>query len=138
MNQEFNISLAIFLLRTVTGILFMFQGYDKIFNIKIDSVVKTFSESVKSSLIPGSLLRPMVYISSYIEMICGSLLMIGLFREYSLFFLSLDLIFVAFAFSSIKAMWDMHFYLPRIVFISALLLLPVESDRWCLDALIFS
>ncbi|HNP49544.1 MAG TPA: DoxX family protein, partial [Bacteroidia bacterium] len=106
MSQEFNISLAIFLLRTVTGILFMFQGYDKIFNIKIDSVVKTFSESVKSSLIPGSLLRPMVYISSYIEMICGSLLMIGLFREYSLFFLSLDLIFVAFAFSSIKAMWD--------------------------------
>ena len=123
MNQEFNISIAILLLRLVTGILFFFQGYDKIFKIKIDGVVRTFNDSMKDALIPTSMLRPLVYLSSYVELICGGLLFFGLFREYSLYLLAADLVFVAFAFSSIKAMWDLHFFLPRMVFIVSLLLL---------------
>lgn len=138
MNHEFNISIAILLLRLITGVLFFFQGYDKIFNIKIEGVVRTFSDTLKATLIPTSMLKPLVYISSYIEMICGGLLFFGLFREYSLYLLAADLVFVAFAFSSIKAMWDMHFFLPRIVFITALLLLPPNLDLWSLDHLFFS
>ncbi|MBK7850483.1 MAG: DoxX family protein [Bacteroidetes bacterium] len=137
MNHELNISIAILMLRLVTGILFFFQGYDKIFNIKIEGVVRTFSDTMKSTWIPLLLLRPLVYLSSYIEMICGALLCLGLFREYSLFMLAADMVFVAFAFSSIKAMWDMHFYLPRIIFLAALLLLSPEMDRWSLDQFIF-
>lgn len=138
MNQEFNISIAILLLRLVTGILFFFQGYDKIFKIKIDGVVRTFNDSLKDALIPSSLLRPLVYLSSYVELICGGLLFFGLFREYSLYLLAADLVFVAFAFSSIKAMWDLHFFLPRMVFIVSLLLLPPQNDFWSLDRVFFA
>ena len=138
MNQEFNISIAILLLRLVTGILFYFQGYDKIFKIKIDGVVRTFNDSLKDALIPSSLLRPLVYLSSYVELICGGLLFFGLFREYSLYLLAADLVFVAFAFSSIKAMWDLHFFLPRMVFIVSLLLLPPQNDFWSLDRVFFA
>lgn len=136
MNPDFNMSVAIVLLRAVTGILFFFQGYDKIFNIKIDGVVQTFGDSVKKSIIPVVLLKPLVLISSYAEFICGALLALGLFRDFSLYFLAADLVFVAIAFSSIKAMWDMHFFFPRIVFISALLILPESQDLWSLDALL--
>ena len=138
MNQEFNISIAILLLRLVTGILFYFQGYDKIFKIKIDGVVRTFNDSLKDALIPSSLLRPLVYLSSYVELICGGLLFFGLFREYSLYLLAADLVFVAFAFSSIRAMWDLHFLLPRMVFIVSLLLLPPQNDFWSLDRVFFA
>ena len=138
MNQEVNISIAILLLRLVTGILFYFQGYDKIFKIKIDGVVRTFNDSLKDALIPSSLLRPLVYLSSYVELICGGLLFFGLFREYSLYLLAADLVFVAFAFSSIKAMWDLHFFLPRMVFIVSLLLLPPQNDFWSLDRVFFA
>ena len=84
MNQEFNISIAILLLRLVTGILFYFQGYDKIFKIKIDGVVRTFNDSLKDAL------------------------------------------------------WDLHFFLPRMVFIVSLLLLPPQNDFWSLDRVFFA
>jgi uncharacterized membrane protein YphA (DoxX/SURF4 family) len=69
------------------------------------------------------------------EITGGTLLILGLFSEAGLIILSIDLLLAAFAFSSIKAMWDMQFYFPRFIFLLLLLLLPAELDVWNLDSL---
>ncbi|MBP6334261.1 MAG: DoxX family protein [Bacteroidia bacterium] len=135
-DTEFNSAFAVFILRVITGILFFFQGYDKIFNVKINNVVRTFQDPISKSWIPNSLLSPFAWITALIELIAGVLLILGLFKNSVLMLLGLDLLLVAFAFSSIKAMWDMQFFFPRLVFILLLLLLPPEWDRWALDFLV--
>jgi uncharacterized membrane protein YphA (DoxX/SURF4 family) len=131
----YNDAVAVLLVRVVTGILFFFQGYDKIFNIKIENVVRTFSQPLAKIHLPISFLRIAVGLSSLIELTGGFFLFAGLFRTISLFALSVDLIIVAFLFSSIKAMWDMNFFLPRIIFIVFLLLFPQPADIFALENL---
>ena len=132
-EPDFYSSLALFLLRTVTGIIFFFQGYDKIFNVKINNVVETFQDPINKTYIPNALLRPFSWITSSSEMLGGLLLIFGLLRGMGLVLLSIDMLLVAFAFSNIKAMWDMQYYFPRFVFLLVLLLLPQEWDRWNID-----
>lgn len=120
-------------MRTVTGILFFFQGYDKLFNIKIDNVVRTFSEPLSKFRLSLSFLKPTIFLSSVVEMICGILLFIGLGKNISLYLLAIDLIFVAFMFSSMKAMWDMQYFFPRLLFIVILLFCLPEQDLFSLD-----
>ncbi len=129
-----NVSVAILLLRTLTGVLFFFQGYDKIFNIKIDKVVNIFTSPYDSQIrIPVSVLKPIVFLSSWIEFLGGAFLFLGFFKTYTLYLLSADLFFVAFAFSVIKPMWDMQYYFPRLVFILLLLVIPSYWDLFSLD-----
>lgn len=135
MNQNFNLHLAVFVLRSVTGILFFFQGYDKLFNIKIAGVMNAFGDSFNQKKISRNILRPAVMLSSWIELLCGFLLAIGLESHMALYFLAFNMIFVALAFSLIKPMWDMQYYFPRLIFIIALLLLPSDWDKISLDHL---
>ena len=132
-----NIQVAIFLLRTVTGILFLFQGYDKIFNIKISNVVSTFTSPYSSALkIPSFMLKPLIALSSWAELLCGLLVILGLFQNVALYFLAADMLFVAVTFSMIKPMWDMQFYFPRMIFLLLLLVVPDGWDHYCLDKLL--
>ena len=133
-EPEFYNSLALFLLRTVTGIIFFFQGYDKIFKVKIKNGVDTFQEPIDKTYIPNALLKPFSWITSSLEMLGGLLLMFGLLRGMGFVLLSIDMLLVAFAFSNIKAMWDMQYYFPRFIFLLVLMLLPQEWDLWNLDA----
>ncbi|MFM7218022.1 MAG: DoxX family protein [Bacteroidota bacterium] len=127
---------GLFLLRVTAGALFFFQGYDKIFKLGTSQVLDTVIDPLKKTLLPNGAVRPMVALSSWIELICGVLLALGLLRDYALYALSVDLIIVAVMFSSIKAMWDMQFYFPRFVMVLALLLLPAADDLYRLDSLI--
>ena len=123
-----NNAIAVLLLRAVAGILFFFQGYDKLFNVKIINVVRTFNEPLSKLRIPLIVQKTAITISSIIELICGILLFFGFYKNMALFFLTGDMIFVAFIFSCIKPMWDMQFYFPRLILIISLLLLPEEWD----------
>ena len=136
MNQDFNFQLALLLLRLVTGILFFFQAYDKIFIIKLDGVMNAFGDSFNKKNISRSLIRPAVAASSYTELICGALLIFGFQRDLALIFLAVDMFFVALIFSIIKPMWDMQHYFPRFVFIITLLLLPKEFDTFTIDQML--
>jgi putative oxidoreductase len=69
-------------------------------------------------------------------MICGLLLVLGLFRDVALYLLAADLAAVALMFSAMKAMWDMQFFFPRFIMVLLLLLLPSGTDRFCLDKLL--
>ncbi len=134
-TELINNAIAILLLRTVAGLLFFFQGYDKLFNVKLNNVVRTFSEPLSKIHIPAFLLKPAIGISSIIELVCGLFLFFGLFKNMSLFFLAGNLVFVAFIFSCIKPMWDLQFYFPRLLLIFILLMLPPSSDIFSIDYL---
>ncbi|MCX6290536.1 MAG: DoxX family membrane protein [Bacteroidetes bacterium] len=136
MNQDLTLNLAVFALRTVTGILFLFQGYDKTFHVKADGIISSFETEVTKKFFSRGFLKATTYLSSYIEMIAGLMLLAGFGREIALSILAVEMIFVTVAFSLIKPMWDMQFFFPRFVFIITLLILPEEWDRFSLDHLL--
>ena len=135
-NTELNFSIGMLLLRVTGGMLFFFQGYDKVYKVGVKQVVETFNDPFQKTPLPRFMLKPMVLISSYLEMICGLLLAFGLFRDVALYLLAADLAAVALMFSAMKAMWDMQFFFPRFIMILLLLLLPSATDQFCLDNLL--
>lgn len=131
-----NESVLSFLLRVILGILFFFQGYDKVFKLKIKGVSDFFRQELGTNKMPGFLVEFSAWFTSLVELICGGFLILGLFKTYSLYLLGFDLILVAGAFSMIKPMWDMQMVFPRLILLSVLLYLPAEWDVLSLDHLI--
>ena len=58
-----NLQYVYLLIRTVTGTLFFFQGYDKIFNVKVINVVNVFEDLQKRFSIGQHSLKLLIYIS---------------------------------------------------------------------------
>jgi uncharacterized membrane protein YphA (DoxX/SURF4 family) len=125
-----------FILRVFCGIIFMFQGYDKLFNIKIKGVVETFSFEAQQKHIPEFFLKLMAVNTSVTEFIGGMLLIFGLFKNYALCFLGMDMVVVAFAFSYMHAMWDMKFVLPRLLLVSIFFVTPNKWEFFSVDQII--
>lgn len=115
------------MLRVFCGVIFMFQGYDKVFNVKIGGVIETYRYEAQQKNIPSFLLTFSAYYTSFVEFFGGALLILGLFKNYVLILLGMDMIMVAIAFSYLKPMWDMRFVFPRLILIAILLVLP---SRW--------
>lgn len=132
-----NLQYVYLLIRTVTGTLFFFQGYDKIFNVKVINVVNVFEDLQKRFSIGQHSLKLLIYISSWIEIIGGAFLFLGIFKFYVLAILSVNLFVVALTFSAMNPMWDMQYYFPRIIFIIILWLIPFSDDRISFDHLLF-
>lgn len=124
------------ILRVFCGVIFMFQGYDKVFKVKIRGVIETFRYEAQQKNMPSFLLTFSAYYTSYVEFFGGILLILGLFKNYALTFLGLDMIMVAIAFSYLKPMWDMRFVFPRLILIAILLILPTRWAYFSLDNLL--
>jgi len=129
-------AVLVFTLRVILGILFFFQGYDKIFNVKISGVTDFFREQMSGKKMPSFVLSLSAYFTSYVEFLCGGLLILGLFKTYAMYLLGLDLIIVCGAFSMIKPMWDMQLLFPRLIILAILLYLPQEWDIFSFDYLL--
>ena len=132
-----NETVLTFTIRVILGILFFFQGYDKVFNMKIHGVTKFFRDELGKIKIPEFILVFIAWFTSCAELICGALLILGLFKTYALYILGIDLILVTCAFSMIKPMWDMQMVFPRLILLSVLLYLPFEWDQLSLDHIIY-
>jgi len=126
---------AVFIARVFLGILFFFQGYEKVFRLSTREIVESFHEPAHSRHLPDWMLNLGVYFTSYTELIGGFMLIIGLFKYYALFFLGLDLLFVAIAFSILRPMWDMQYVFPRLVLLILLLVSPANADIFSADYL---
>jgi putative oxidoreductase len=123
-------------IRLFCGIIFLFQGYDKLFRVKLNQVIDTFDDEAEKKHIPKPLVIFSAFYSSVVEFFGGILLIVGLFKSIVLILLGFDLIMVAFAFSIIEAMWDMKHVFPRLALISALMLMPTEWEIVSIDYLI--
>ncbi len=132
---EYKLQITETLIRVFTGILFLFQGYDKIFNVKINGVIATFLEEAEHHHIHKPWVTIVAYYTSVVEFFGGILLIVGLFTNYSLILLGIDMVLVAFAFSVMNPVWDLRHVFPRLMLLVTLLLLPNEWNKISLDFL---
>ncbi len=130
--------LAELILRVFCGIIFLYQGYDKLFRLKIKGVTEAFQINAEKNNIPQFMLWASAVFTSVVEFFGGLLLIIGLFKTPVLLFLGIDLIIVGMAFSMLEPVWDMRHVFPRLMMVVALLLFPDNWELLSLDKLIWS
>jgi len=99
-------------------------------------VYEMFFKIFENTFLPKWLILSTAYYTSYVEMIGGFLLIIGLFRKYAMYLLALDLLIVSFGHGLMEPIWDLSHVIPRAILLTALFLLPVEWDKWNVDSLI--
>jgi len=121
--------------RMILGVLFFFQGYDKVFRITLPNVYTEVSNGTYQKGIPAWFTRFSIFTSSYLELIGGLLLVSGLFTLPVLFLLMIHLLLVVTAFGYLQGVWDMKHVFPRLALALFLLLLPQSWNQWALDAL---
>lgn len=140
-----NRTIGILLIRVLLGIIFFFQGFGKVFTYGVDQVHEMFFKPSFQTAMPGGetdyllpewLTQTTAYFTSYAELICGALLVIGLFRNYSLYILGLVLLVVSFGHGLIEPIWDLSHVMYRAILLVALLLLPGEWDKISLDSIL--
>ena len=132
---EYKTDIALLIMRIVLGILFLMQGYDKIFGLGLKRTEAGIEDALQGKHLPPSLVKAITIISSFIELAGGIMLITGFLIYPALVLLGLDLIAVVFAMSLREPLWDMRYVWPRLVLILALLLLPTACDRLSLDYL---
>lgn len=135
-NQYHEIA-AIFIARVFLGILFFFQGYDAVFKIKVSNVIETYQNLFEGKRMPRILIVLASWFTSYTELFCGLLLIVGLFEYVALFLLGLNLITAAIGFGLNTPMWDSKHVFIRLILILLLLIAPDAWHAWSLDNLIF-
>jgi len=133
---ELNETILPLFLRLILGILFFFQGYDKVVRIGMRGVVDTFKDELGEIKLPKILLVSSAWFTSYSELIGGLFLILGFFKIPVLCILGLDMILVTAAFSLISPMWDMKYVFPRVFLLIFLFLLSDQPDLISLDNLI--
>ncbi|MEX1003430.1 MAG: DoxX family membrane protein [Crocinitomicaceae bacterium] len=125
------------IIRISLGLLFFFQAYDKIFRIGLSGVVNEVHQGAEKRKIPEGFTRFSIYLSSYVELIGGALLILGLFTLPVLYLFGIHLMLVILGFSVLKGIWDMSHVFPRLVLLVLLLLLPYQLNILSLDHLLF-
>ena len=129
-------AILVFVLRVILGVLFFFQGYDKVVKLKMNTVVDWLRQELSSINLPGWLINVFAYFTSYAELIGGAMLIAGLFEHFALYLLGVDLILVVIAFSMVKPMWYSSFVYIRLALLSVLLFVPREWDVLSADYII--
>jgi len=133
---DLNFSIAEVFVRCFLGILFLFQGYDKLFVVKIKNVINAFHHETDRKHIPSFLLYFTSYFTSITEFIGGILLITGLFHQFIPIILVINLLIVAIAFSFLRPMWDLQHVFPRVILLTLILLLS-NYFYFGLDTIIF-
>lgn len=126
---------GLFFIRVLAGIIFLMQGFGKVFTIGVSKVYDMFFKVFETTWLPKWLIVSTAYFTSYAELIGGFLLTIGLFRKYALPVLAVNLLIVSFGHGLIEPIWDLSHVMPRAILLSALMLLPAQWDTWNADTI---
>lgn len=122
--------------RMLLGIIFMMQGFGKIFTFTVPKVYDMFFKDFETTILPKWLIWATAYYTSYVEMIFGFLLIIGLFKKYAMYLLAADLLIVSFGHGLMEPIWDLSHVMPRAILLITLFLTPQEWDSYNVDRLI--
>jgi len=135
--NEYHYNIAALIARVFLGCLFFFQGYDAVFNVKIKNVINTFEDDFSNKGIPRFLTVSASWFTSLTELVCGALLVLGLFEYPSLYLLGANVIIAAIGFGINTPIWDTRYVLPRLLLILLLLFIPQSWSTISLDHLFF-
>jgi uncharacterized membrane protein YphA (DoxX/SURF4 family) len=129
------LTLSRLLVRLMAGILFFFQGYEKVIRLGLKEVMRTVAPSYRERNIPEPMIGFIVFFTSYAEFLGGALLVLGLFQPVVIPLLGIDLIIAAAGMSMVNPMWDTRHVMTRFFLIIALLLMGPVNDALSLDIL---
>jgi len=124
-------------LRQLLGIVFLMQGIGKVFVWGVPGMVQNYfvGKMGLDSYLPEFLLYGTAYFTSYMELIGGALLILGLWVRPVCALFALLLVIVSFGHGMVDAIWDMEHVIFRAVLLFPLFFLPREWDKYCLDRL---
>ena len=134
---QYHEAIGVLIARVFLGLLFLFQGYDAIFSIKIKNIIENYESSFESKGIPKILTIAGSWFTSLAEFLGGLFLVLGLFKYIALYLLGADLIIASIAFGIATPMWDMRYVFPRLALLLFLLIIPVSWDLFTLDNIFF-
>ncbi|NND94173.1 MAG: DoxX family membrane protein [Flavobacteriales bacterium] len=126
-------STAIAFVRISLGIIFLFQAFDKIFTVGLKQFTETIMHGMSRSKIPRNFIRFSSFVSSYIELVGGLFLILGLFLPIVYLILAFNLVMVILSFSFMQPLWDMKHVFPRLVMLVFLMLMPMELDIYSIS-----
>lgn len=122
-QNDFNFRMAELFVRWFLGILLIFQGYDKLFVVKVKNVISSFKNEAERKNVPNFLIVFTSYFTSIVEFFGGILLVLGLFHNMVTIVIGINLLVVAIAFSFLKPVWELHHVFPRVILLTLILLL---------------
>ena len=129
-------TIGVLFTRMLAGIIFFMQGLGKVNTYTLPKVYDMFFKDFEKTFLPKWLIWATAYYTTYVEMICGFLLIIGLFRKYAMCLLAIDLLIVSFGHGLMEPIWDLSHVIPRSILLIVLFFVPLEWDRWSVDRLI--
>jgi putative oxidoreductase len=138
MLEQYHSVAAVTIARILLGLLFFFQGYDVVFRIGLRSATQTYAEGFGPKGVPHFLVVAASWFTAWTELICGALLILGLFEYAALYLLGINLLIAAAGFGIVTPLWDMRHAFPRLVLLLLLLLVPNAWHCWTLDHLFFN
>lgn len=130
-----NTVVGLFFTRCLLGLIFLMQGYGKVFTYGVNNVYDQFFISY-TQILPTFLVQFTAYFTSYVELIGGLFLVLGLFRNYTYYGLALVILIVSFGHGLAQPIWDLQHVFFRSALLIILFLTPQENDKWSLDYLI--
>lgn len=83
--NEYKLQAAELVLRLFVGILFLFQGCDQLFRIKMPGLIETFSADAPRYHVLRPLLSGIAYFTSIVEFTGGLMLVAGCMTTYTLY-----------------------------------------------------
>lgn len=132
--KNLNKIIGVFTVRMILGLIFFMQGFGKVVTWGMEKVINAdFFHGTFKDLLPEFVIRGTAYYTSYIELIGGLLLVLGLKVDYALYALASVLILVTFGHGLAAPIWDLSHVMPRTILLVALLFLPKEWDQFSLD-----
>jgi len=122
-----------FMIRVILGALLFFQSYEILVRIGINETCRTVLEGTRERKIPDWFSKISVYFSTYIQLIGGLLLILGLFTPIVMIIIGINLMMVTIGFGFLKGIWDMQHVFPRLILLIILFFINLESDVLSLD-----
>ncbi len=124
--------------RVMVGLLFGMSGYYKVFILTAPEHARQFfTGPYANNWMPHWLLLITGLTIPFVELTCGWLLVLGLFRRPAAVVLGFLLLLVTYGHELKQPIFDIStIILPRLLLLIPMWVLSVEADPWSLDALI--
>lgn len=130
--SKYRKAFGVLFLRLLIGVIFLMQGYGKIFQYGLDNVYMNAFEAYEP-ILPVFILKTTLYVTSYVELLGGLLLILGFYRNYAIILLSTLLIVVSFGHGLMQPIWDLQHVVFRAMLLIPLYFLPGRWDIFHLD-----
>ena len=126
---------AIFIARTILGLIFFMAGQWKVFTLSpIGHARRWFTEPYADTFLPMWSLWTVGTIIPFVEFVAGALLLVGLWTRPALLALGGVLIIVTFGHLLANPMFEFHTHvIPRTALLLFVLTMPASDDRLSVD-----